>query len=479
MSLPDFVHRTDTGATPLALRHQAQRVLEIHLLWEDLVLDTQHHAPGGPPLTVGDAVAWRWHCLGVDMGPLKPTLRHLAAAVLPMIGGVEQRPATNVFVPSDLLDGEDTAVLCRWQADEAVVHVPHGWHAAIGRDDSEWVGCDEREVAVPSGALLRLQRGAITLVCSRVRPAAALAGRPDLRPDTPFSATLGVVGMLGLVLGLTLWSQPPPPTPTVVEMPDRIMSLVYQAPEPPPPATPVEEMAAPKAKAKEDEGAVGARQGKKERAKASKGDERDRQTVANSGIFQAWGDPSLASLSSGGLSDGLEGSLGGLTGPRGVRLGHGGLGERGFGPGGGGDADLTSIQGRCLGGLERCGPAPDGILDGDGKRPGSGVPRVEDAILIGNMDRSEIDEVIKRHMPAIRYCYQQHLQRKPDLGGKIVVGFTIAGDGSVARAQAKRSTMDHAEVESCIVGRFLRMSFPKPRGGGMVIVSYPFLFAPG
>ena len=29
------------------------------------------------------------------------------------------------------------------------------------------------------------------------------------------------------------------------------------------------------------------------------------------------------------------------------------------------------------------------------------------------------------------------------------------------------------------MGRFLKMQFPEPKGGGIVIVSYPFVFSPG
>ena len=82
-------------------------------------------------------------------------------------------------------------------------------------------------------------------------------------------------------------------------------------------------------------------------------------------------------------------------------------------------------------------------------------------------------------MNAIRYCYQRALQQSPGLGGKVVIGFSIARDGSVSSARTKTSSLKHPEVEECVVGRFLRMQFPTPRGGGVVMVSYPFLFAPG
>jgi TonB family protein len=102
-----------------------------------------------------------------------------------------------------------------------------------------------------------------------------------------------------------------------------------------------------------------------------------------------------------------------------------------------------------------------------------------DPIIVGSLDRSLIDEVIKRHMNQIRYCYQRELTKNPSLGGKIVVKFVIAKDGTVSKANIKETTMGNPAVEECVLGRFRRMQFPKPKGGGIVIVSYPFLFSPG
>lgn len=85
---------------------------------------------------------------------------------------------------------------------------------------------------------------------------------------------------------------------------------------------------------------------------------------------------------------------------------------------------------------------------------------------------------MKRHRNQIRYCYQRELVKEPALAGRIVVKFTIGKDGTVSAASTKSSTMGNAAVETCVLGRFLRMSFPEPTGGGIVIVSYPFVFSP-
>lgn len=101
------------------------------------------------------------------------------------------------------------------------------------------------------------------------------------------------------------------------------------------------------------------------------------------------------------------------------------------------------------------------------------------SIVLGSLDKSLIDAVIKRHMSEIRYLYQRELIKNPSLSGEIVVKFVIAGDGTVPLAVIESSTMNNESVESGICARFMSFQFPEPKGGGIVEVTYPFRFAPG
>ncbi len=164
----------------------------------------------------------------------------------------------------------------------------------------------------------------------------------------------------------------------------------------------------------------------------------------------------------------------GLIGSQyGAQYGSGGLGSRGSGLGGGGTASG-------LGGLGTRGRGSSGYGRGGGFQGsgGSGGPGVEvgDPIILGALDKSEIDRVVKSHLGQIRYCYQRELTKNPSLFGKIVVKFVIAKDGSVSSAKTHTSTMANPNVEGCVNGRFLRFQFPQPKGGGIVIVTYPFIF---
>ncbi len=103
---------------------------------------------------------------------------------------------------------------------------------------------------------------------------------------------------------------------------------------------------------------------------------------------------------------------------------------------------------------------------------------IGDPLILGELYEHQFDAVIKRNMSQIRYCYQRELSKRPGLGGDLKVKFVVAKDGSVSSAVTKASTLADPATEACINGRFLRFTFPEPRGGGVVIATYTFRFAP-
>lgn len=110
---------------------------------------------------------------------------------------------------------------------------------------------------------------------------------------------------------------------------------------------------------------------------------------------------------------------------------------------------------------------------------GSGPSISMDPIILGALDLSQISVVIKRNMNAIQYCYQKELTKNPSLQGRVAVKFVITKDGSVSSATTKATTLNNPAVESCINSRFMQFQFPEPKGGGIVIVTYPFEFKAG
>jgi FHA domain len=165
--------------------------------------------------------------------------------------------------------------------------------------------------------------------------------------------------------------------------------------------------------------------------------------------------------------------------------GNGGLGNTGSGKGGGGTSDIGQGLGTKGLGEGAHGKGFGAIgSGGDISGTGHGRPNVEvgnssETIIMGGLDKSVIDEYIKRHMPQIRACYERQLNSaKAGLSGRIATHFEISGSGRVSMAAVSSSTLGEPNVENCLLGVLKHIVFPEPVGGGTVAVDYPFSFTP-
>jgi hypothetical protein len=161
-------------------------------------------------------------------------------------------------------------------------------------------------------------------------------------------------------------------------------------------------------------------------------------------------------------------------------LGFGGLGMRGTGRGGGGDA-LGSVG---VGEIGRLGAGIGGGCPGcvpTGKVPErvARVPQIRtlETVVAGGLAKEVIRRVVQRHLNEVRFCYEEGLRAAPELAGRVEVKFVIAPSGAVQAANVAGSTLagDRAETAQCIALAVRRWSFPMPEGGGVAIVTYPFL----
>jgi hypothetical protein len=99
---------------------------------------------------------------------------------------------------------------------------------------------------------------------------------------------------------------------------------------------------------------------------------------------------------------------------------------------------------------------------------------------LGELDKETIRQGIRSVMPGIKTCYEQGLERDPQLRGKVVVKFIIRtkdGKGRVDEAEIDPEAGDFNAplVEQCILNTLATVEFPAPQGNGEVRVSYPFM----
>lgn len=149
------------------------------------------------------------------------------------------------------------------------------------------------------------------------------------------------------------------------------------------------------------------------------------------------------------------------------KLGHGkggghseriaGVGTVGKGGGHGGFKGTGALS------LGNVGNAEVGVID-------------DETEIQGGLDKDVIARVIKSQLGQIRYCYERQLSANPDLYGKVLVKFTIGASGSVIMQAIGNSSLKNAMVEGCILRRVAGWTFPMPKGGTNVLVTYPFLF---
>ncbi|MCB9597260.1 MAG: AgmX/PglI C-terminal domain-containing protein [Sandaracinaceae bacterium] len=191
------------------------------------------------------------------------------------------------------------------------------------------------------------------------------------------------------------------------------------------------------------------------------------------------------------LSEALEGPsiadlLGGLGSSQTVMgRGSGGTGLRGTGSGGGGTGRGTLFGSGTMGTGVGAGRGAGGGRGSGG--PGArGRPAAEVRVhmetatprVSGYLSPEQIMRVVRRNQSAVRYCYENELQRQPNLRGRIEIRWRIARNGTVSSASRASSTMQNARVEGCIVRQVRRWRFPEP-DGGEVDVNFPFIFGTG
>lgn len=158
------------------------------------------------------------------------------------------------------------------------------------------------------------------------------------------------------------------------------------------------------------------------------------------------------------------------------QTGTGGFSTEGLKKGGGGKTvGIGRTIGQGEGGFEgtgRLGLSGSAIGAKGTGRGGGKAP----AQAAGGLDREVIDNIVRQRKDRIRLCYERQLNFYPKLSGKITVHFEIDPRGNVLESHLAEDTMRNENVKSCVLSEVRSWTFPKPQGGVVVPVDYPFVF---
>lgn len=185
----------------------------------------------------------------------------------------------------------------------------------------------------------------------------------------------------------------------------------------------------------------------------------------------------LTALGSAGDADPLSAGAGSID-PFGGTLAPGGGTDGGFagsGSIGGSDGGLPDGTGGVVAGLDK--KSAKANLDDIRmkEREVEPVAIASTANVSGKLDRNTVQSIIRRNLSGIKWCYQDALQRDPDLKGKVTLAFSILPNGRVENPQALNPSISDAALLECIRRKMERWKFPSPKDGGVVQVSYPLI----
>ena len=431
------------------------RALQVSLLWGDRVLEVRHFADGAPV------------CIG-------------------------RRRRNHFHVFSDSVGGSRRLAVIR--GGKVALTPPPAARVTVscGGQVLRSAGAAARTLEPDEQA--RVDIGGMALVLRQVTPPVPLPTRRETQADYTFLKIAGLTLAAGVALVAAFLLAPAVDrrgSEDLLQENAQRMAHFLVRPAAPPPAKPPALALEEGEKAEGEEGKLGKPEASLKEAEPSRPGsrivdptrrERSRQSIRRIGLLGAvtrLGGQDGASnvLGPGGLGAGINDSLGGLKagGGMGDAHGFGGLGARGTGPGAGG-------TGLGLGGLgtrgKGRGPAGAGgvNLSGLQKEVVKVVPGK--TIVVGGLPREVIFKVVKSHQREIQYCYETALNGRPDLAGKVAVQWTIGPDGAVTDAGVIETTLLAERAEQCILTRIRRWKFPEVPGGGIVSVSFPWVFKP-
>ncbi len=452
---------------PEAMPAPEAKVLQVAMLWGDQMLEVQHFKDG-VPVTIGEAKKNFFHVYTPAVGS-----RHVLA--------VSRPDKLEVRVPA----GAGLIVTNRGdvRSKDALRAAGALSGAAPDKEQVLTLGLHDR---------VEVSLGTVSFVARYVRPSPGIAANSLAEADFTFFKITSICLLAGLAVIMAMVLTPraeQPESADIFNDQQRVAKFLI-APEKKLEQkklqlTGVEEGA----KAKDEEGKFGKEEAKQAEAAPSKPGtpvvdknkkEKDRQVVGKVGLLGAFkGMKGGASdvFGPGGFGTGLNNALGGLKGgaAMGDAQGVGGLGSRGTGTGGGGTA--LGIGGLGTQGTGRGAGGSGGIdLGGRGKSITKVIPGK--TTVVGGLDKDVIAKVIRRHQGEIKYCYESELNKDPSLAGKVAVAFTIDPTGAVSDATVSETTLNNSKAEQCMLSRIRRWKFPEPKGGGVVSVTYPWLFSP-
>ena len=101
-------------------------------------------------------------------------------------------------------------------------------------------------------------------------------------------------------------------------------------------------------------------------------------------------------------------------------------------------------------------------------------PRCEVPCVSGGLEKDDIFRVMQRRQGSVQYCYHLALDHNEGLTAHLTTKFVIDAEGGVQQIETPNAT--DPELAACVTAVLRTFRFPRPIGGGVVNVTFPYLF---
>jgi len=95
---------------------------------------------------------------------------------------------------------------------------------------------------------------------------------------------------------------------------------------------------------------------------------------------------------------------------------------------------------------------------------------------LGVLDGEDVNATMRDHFDDVRGCYSRAGKAQRYAGGRVLLRFMVAGDGSAQDVLVVESTLGNYDVERCLVDVGRRITFHAPSGRKPTTFEYPVEF---
>lgn len=132
---------------------------------------------------------------------------------------------------------------------------------------------------------------------------------------------------------------------------------------------------------------------------------------------------------------------------------------------------------------EEAAPVPESAPEAIAPEP-SAVPPVPSLPagpqVGGSLTLEDAERVVAARMDWLLACYTDQLGTgDPPGSGTVLVEAVVDDRGTVVSSNVQTSTLGHAEVERCLIGRFWQLRFAPLPEGSIGMLSWPMRLPPG